>query len=197
VTNRKKKIFIIQTLLFLVAIILIYQTYYTEENSNLIEKEITVKKTVKEADLKKNTFENVEYKGIDLNGNRYIIKSKNAEFDSSTPELINMKIMEAIFYFKDGTVLIVSGDYGNYNNKTNDMEFRKNIIANYNEYNLYADNLDFFNTKNLLTIYGNVLGEGVKGNIKTDILNFDLNKKTLDISTYDNKQTDINLMEIK
>ena len=65
-TNRKKKIFIIQTLLFLVAIILIYQTYYTEENSNLIEKEITVKETVKEADLKKILLKMLSIKGLIL-----------------------------------------------------------------------------------------------------------------------------------
>ena len=49
-----------------------------------------------------NTFENVEYKGIDLNGNRYVLKSESADFESSMPELVNMKVMVAIFYFKDG-----------------------------------------------------------------------------------------------
>ena len=36
-----------------------------------------------------------------------------------------MKFVEAIFYFKDDTVLNVRSDYGTYNNKTLDMYFNK------------------------------------------------------------------------
>ena len=153
----------------------------------------TTTKTI-ENNLSKNTFENVEYKGIDLRGNRYVIKSEKAEFDVNNPELIDMKVMTAIFYFKDGSVLKVNGDYGKYNNETYDMEFRNNIVANYQNDIVYADNLDYFNTKNLLTIYGNVRGESIKGNITGDKVKIDLSKKTLDISMFDEKQINVNVM---
>ena len=64
--------------------------------------------------------------------------------------------MKATFYFKDGTILKVRGNYGIYNNKNNDMSFRENVSAEYQQNYLFSDNLDFFNTKNSLTIYGNV-----------------------------------------
>ena len=35
--------------------------------------------------------------------------------------------MNAIFYFKDGTILKVSGKKGIYNNKTNDMNLEKKL----------------------------------------------------------------------
>ena len=105
-----------------------------------------------------------------------------------------MKVMTAIFYFKDGSVLTVNGDYGKYNNETYDMEFRNNIVANYQNDTVYADNLDYFNTKNLLTIYGNVRGESIKGNITGDKVKIDLSKKTLDISMFDEKQINVNVM---
>ena len=44
-----------------------------------------------------------------------------------------MKVMSAVFYFKDGTILKVRGDYGTYNNKTNNMNFRENVKAEYKE----------------------------------------------------------------
>ena len=52
-----------------------------------------------------NYFEDVEYKGIDANGNRYLLNSKVATFDEKKPELVNMQGMIATFYFKDGQVL--------------------------------------------------------------------------------------------
>ena len=40
-----------------------------------------------------------------------------------------MKFVEAIFYFKDDTVLNVWSDNGIYNNKTLDMNFDGNVKA--------------------------------------------------------------------
>ena len=71
-----------------------------------------------------NSFENVEYTGLDLNGNRYSIAAEKANFETSNPEIINMENMNAYFYFKDNTVLRVVGDEGFYNNKTFDMKFK-------------------------------------------------------------------------
>ena len=126
-TKRKKKIILIQVLIFLLAVSLIYFTYYNKDN---IKVEETNKPIIKQDDKElNNVFEDVEYSGIDLNGNRYVIQSEYADFNLEKPELINMKIMKTIFYFKDGTILIITGDYGKYNNKSNNIEFRSNVIA--------------------------------------------------------------------
>ena len=132
-TSRKKKILLIQVLIFVTTIFLIYFTYYRDNQSvsTLGSKPTVIEEETDEVG-KSNSFEKVEYKGLDLEGNRYIIKSKKASFEIDTPELINMKIMTAIFYLKDGSLLEVQGDYGTYNNVTNDMAFRDNIIAKYN-----------------------------------------------------------------
>ena len=190
-TPRKKKLFTIQLVIFLLAISLLYITY----NNNSIEQKqspdlVSIKEDPSE---ESNTFENIEYKGVDLSGNRYIIKSEIANFDTETPEIINMKIMKTIFYFKDGTTMTLTGDYGTYNNKTFDMEFRENIVAEYQNNLLYADNLIYLNTKSLLTIYGNVMTESVQGNINADNVEIDLSAETLDISMFDEKQVNVNL----
>ena len=196
-TKRKKNILFIQLIIFILASLLIYYTYIkksdeefdTKKLNNNIEKE----KKDEATEVAKNTFTDVEYKGVDLRGNRYKINSKIADFEVENPELINMKIMSVIFYFKDGTILKVNSDYGTYNNKTNDMEFRNNVKAEYEENYLFAENLDFFNTKNSLSIYGNVRSESIQGNIVADSLNFDLLKQTLDISMFSEKQVNVKI----
>ena len=190
-TDRKKNILIIQILIFIVGVLIIYFTYLNKDSNQKVETVQKIKQKEndeKKTDLDSNTFENVEYKGVDLRGNRYTIKSEVADFKVENPELINMKVMSAVFYFKDGTVLRVRGDYGTYNNKTNDMNFRENIKVTYKEDALFSDNLDFLNSKNYLKIYGNVRAESIKGNIKADNLEFDLLKQTLDISMFNNGQ---------
>ena len=125
-TKRKKNIFIIQIFIFLFTLLLLYITYKDKG----VEVEIIEESLKTEtSNLNTNIFEDVEYKGIDLNGNRYLVKSKSAEFDLESPEIINMTVMNATFYFKDGTVLTVDSDNGVYNNKTLDMKFRDNIKA--------------------------------------------------------------------
>jgi hypothetical protein len=193
VTDRKKKILLIQITIFIFATLLIYFTYYNRDNEMKKIKSIDLKKKENTTTGNLNTFEDIEYKGIDLNGNRYEIKSEIASFDVKSPELIDMKVMKGVFYFKDGTILTVTGDYGKYNNKTMDMEFKNNVVAKYIDNILYADNLNYMNTKNMLTIYGNVKTESVKGNIAADKLEFDLSDQTLDASMFNEEQIKVKL----
>ena len=196
-TSRKKRILTIQIIIFIIGSLLVFFTYYNKNNVSDLKKTSDLVKQnssdTLENDQNINTFENIEYKGIDLNGNRYVIMSEKASFDVNKPELIDMKIMSAIFYFKDGTILRVRGDYGTYNNKSNDMEFRENIIANYIDNNLYADNLDYLNSKNLLTIYGNVKTESIKGNISADNIEIDISKRTVDLSMFGNGEVKVKI----
>ena len=120
-TYRKKKLLLIQLLIFFSAITLLYITYYNDNSNNNSNANLILSKKNNQSE-NSNTFENIEYKGVDLNGNRYIIRSEIADFDSTTLEIINMKIAKTTFYFKDGTTLVITGDYGTYNNKTYDMK---------------------------------------------------------------------------
>jgi len=197
VSYRKKKLLLIQVIIFIFACSLIFFSYYNQNvqvSDIKIEESKKISKDKKTDELKnQNLFENIEYNGIDLNGNRYQIKSKMADFDSDNPSLIRMKVMNSIFYFKDGTTLNVVGDYGTYNNKTNDMVFRDNIVALYLNHKLIADNLDYFNVKGLINVYGNVKSESIEGNIEADNAEIDLKKKTIDLNMFDNNEVKVKL----
>ena len=129
-------------------------------------------------------FFNIEYSGIDLNGNRYVLKSEEATVDEIKPEIIYMKFVLATFYFKDDTTLYVRSDEGIYNNKKLDMEFEKNVKANYQNSELFAERANYSNSESYLSIYENVRVRSLEGNMVADKFLFDLEKNKLNISSF-------------
>lgn len=190
---RKRKLLFIQTLLLITALLLFYIFYYqgskeADKSTSLNEK----KEEVPDENVP-NYFEDVEYKGIDANGNRYLLVSKVASFNEDSPELINMIGMNATFYFRGGKVLTVTGEKGKYNNKTNDMNFRNNVKVTESNNIIFAENLDFFNVKKLIKVYGNVRGQSLDGNFTADILRLDIDNQAVDFSMINNEKVKINL----
>ena len=203
-TYRKKRLILIQISLLFFGIFIIFFTYLQKkqnDNKNIISKE-TQKKI--ELSLNKNTnnadvFYDVSYTGLDLSGNRYILKSKEARNDKSNNEIVKMLGLNAFFYFKDGTVLEINSDKGVYNNKTLDIKFEKNVQAYYRESVLFAEIAEYSNSKSFLKVSNEVIIKDTKGEIFADKLFFDLKKQTLDIkSSLDNKiNANLNLNEKK
>tara|TARA_Y100000591_G_C21831393_1_gene699839 strand:- start:195 stop:809 length:615 start_codon:yes stop_codon:yes gene_type:complete len=196
--NRKKKLRFIQVILLLTGITAIYLTYYNNEN---IENEKIISSQVKEKFNKQNNnetqdgdvFFNIEYTGLDLSGNRYLLKSEEAVVDKNNPEIIHMKIVNAVFYFKDDTTLYISSHEGFYNNKNFDMEFRKNVQANYLNSKLFADKAFYSNSESFLSISDNVRLDDKRGNLIADKLLFDIRSKKLDISSFKNGSVNANV----
>ncbi len=181
--KRKKKLRIIQFFLLTSAILIIFFTYYrTDQNLNnvIVDRENIEKVKLdlleKNSD-KKNLFYDVEYSGLDLEGNRYILKSKEAFSETDNQSLIYMNSVEAFFYFKDNTILKVKSKKGEYNNETLDMNFFGNVEANYENSKMYASQASYSNLNGFLTISNNVKIEDIKGNLSADKLIFDIKKK--------------------
>ena len=82
--ERKKKLRIAQFILIFIGITIIYFTYYGKKSSidevivSETKKEILKKQSSKDNLDNKEKFINIEYTGLDLSGNRYILKSKEA-----------------------------------------------------------------------------------------------------------------------
>jgi len=187
VTSRKKNILLIQITIFLIALALLYNTYREKKK----ESETFVRiKTETSSDT--NSFTNIEYSGFDLAGNRYVLKAGQADFKTEKPELINMKIVVAKFYLKDGTVLMVVSDSGLYNNLTLDMKFNKNVKVDFLTHVLLSDSLSYSNSNAKLIATGNVRGESIeKGEFSADNVEYDLMDKTLNLSMFGNKQVKV------
>ena len=188
----KKNNLIIQITLLGLAILLIFFTYFSKKKEpSIVKNEDSLEINSKIQDTEKNFFENVEYKGIDLKGNRYIIKSKFAEFELDKPEIINMKIMKATFYFKDGTTLKVDSDQGYYNNKLKDILFRYNVNALYGEDILLSESLFYSNSEGLITVTEDVKVTNLENKLFADKVEFDLSTKKLNITMFKNDQVNI------
>ena len=196
-SSRKKRLFLIQSLLLITAILLMYTFYYKDRISDTAIEKVKIENEKLETLSETNFFEDVEYKGIDASGNRYLLKSKKATFDEKKPELVSMIGMNATFYFKDGKILTVSGENGLYNNKTNDMKFRNDVRVVQAENKIFADNLDFFNSKSLIKVYGDVKGESLDGNFSSDILNLNIDEQSVDFLMNKDEQVKINLKKWK
>ena len=186
---RRRKIILIQLVIFIVAAFLLYNTY---RDKNKVTEEIIKIKTETNPDT--NSFVDVEYSGFDLNGNRYTLNAGEADFETKTPEIIDMKNVEANFYLKDGTLLRIISDDGLYNNKTLDMIFIDNVKTTYLSSILLSNQLDYSNTNGKLLASGNVRGESIdKGEFSADNAEYDLASKTLNFSMFGNKQVNVKL----
>jgi|TARA_B110000444_G_C18600612_1_gene482887 hypothetical protein len=189
VISRKKKITLIQITIFLVASLLLYNTY--RDKNEKIDSLLVVKP---EKDINTNSFDDIEYSGFDLNGNRYVLNAGKADFKNETPENVNMKEVTANFYLKDGTILQVSSDEGLYNNITLDMEFKKNVKATYLTNTLFSDKLIYINNISKLLASGNVHGTNIeKGEFFADKVEYDLISKNLNFSMMDKKKVNIKI----
>ena len=184
----------IQISLLLLACLLIFFTYFLNLKKKQTSANLDQIKTV-EPDGKKekmaNTFIDVQYSGLDRNGNRFIITSKYADFETDRSNIIRMEEVLCIFYFKDQTSMTVRSSHGIYNNVTDDMEFKDQVKMTYFESVLFADKASFMNMKNVLLVEGNVKTSSPEGKLQADRLDFDLNSKQLKISMDSNEKVNI------
>ena len=190
--DRKKKLRLIQFFLLFFGFLIIYLTYYNKE-IEIEQESIFQKKTKESTSQEKDLFFNIEYSGFDLQGNRYSLKSEEAYVDELNSEIIYMKIVDASFYFKDGTKLYVKADRGIYNNRTFDMKFEKSVKANYLNSELFAEKAEYSNSKSFLSIYENVRINDIKGNLIADKLLFDITSQKLDITSFSNGKINANV----
>ena len=189
--NRKKRLRVIQLGLLFFGILIIYFTYselnLSKEKSSIKPKE-ELKSFFSENDEAIDIFYNIEYSGIDMAGNRNILKSLEAYNNKHKQELVKMKSVEAVFYFKDDTMLYVWSDKGLYNNKTLDMVFEDNVKSIYNESELFANKAEYSNSLGYLRISDKVKVKDTRGTMFADELIFDIKNQKLKITSENNNR---------
>ena len=175
--ERTKKLRLIQFSLIIVGGLIIFFTYYLDKKSQknqIINKE-TQKEILKAAEStsKGDVFYNID--------------------DKTSKEIVNMKSVEAVFYFKNNKVLKVISDSGIYNNNSLDMVFLGNIKANYEDSSLFAEKAEYINSSSFLTISEKVKIDDEKGTMYADKILFDIKNQTVDISTFEENKINANI----
>tara|TARA_Y100000816_G_scaffold37158_1_gene23599 strand:- start:1203 stop:1808 length:606 start_codon:yes stop_codon:yes gene_type:complete len=197
-TERKKKLITIQISLLIIGSLIILFTYsdlnFSDEEKILTtETQKRIDEQLKNESQDGDIFFNIEYSGLDLAGNRFILKSKEALNKKASQEIVKMKFVEAFFYFKDGTVLKILSERGIYNNKTLDMSFDGNVKAKYEGSELFAQKAEYSNSKSFLIISNEVKVKDYRGTMFADKLFFDIKKQTLNIASTKNENVNANV----
>lgn len=197
--DRKRKLRFIQITLLLFGLLTIFFTYIKKENNfeeNLITKKtkkILEKQLSNQEASKNDVFYNIEYSGFDLNGNRYIIVSKEALINKELAELVNMKDVDAKFYFKNDVMVSIQSDEAIYNNKTLDIEFFGKVLGNYLNSKLFAQNANYSNSEGFISVSNDVKIIDPRGTIFAKKLLFDIKAKTLKITSKKNEKVKANI----
>jgi len=187
--SRKEKLRIFQILFLITGVAIIFFTFLQSNKfqkeqiiSNNLQKKID-EEILRQGSDNNSTFYNVEYSGLDLEGNRYTISSQKAVNSDINENVVNMSGVLAVFYFKDNTELNISSSKAIYNNKTLDIKFEDSVKCSYENSELYAGSAEFLNSKNSLSVSDNVKIIDSKGTIYADKLTFDIKNKTLNITS--------------
>ena len=198
--KRKKKIYLTQILFLVSGLIILFYTYkdnktemIKEKNSEINQQNFLPQEAENKNSESGDTFYNIKYSGIDLAGNRYILKAEKATTDKSNNEIVMMYSVNAVFYFKDETELKIFSKEGIYNNKTLDITFTKEVEAKYANNRLFSQKAEYSNSNNHVLISNNVIIESEKGNMFADKLFFDIEKKTLNISSLNDGKINANI----
>ena len=196
--ERQKRLRIIQVCLLIFGLLIVFFTYKLN-NKSFTDKTNSKLNDVSKQDLKDITktegdvFYNIEYVGLDLAGNRYILKSKEAYTDKNSTEIINLKLVEAVFYFKDGTILNIYSEEGNYNNLNLNMNFYGNVKGVYGDSKLFAQKAEYSNSESMLLISDKVKVNDPQGTLYADKLLFDIKKQKLNITSFKNNKINANI----
>ena len=192
---------IVQLSLISIGLFLILATYffYPKMIKNKFLEEETVKHGVPKTDItgskERNTFENVEYKGLYDMDKSFKVKSENAYILIKNPDVVYMTNMHVTLDMDDGRVIIITSDKGSYNKVTYDCFFENNVKAIDGETTVLAENLDLLATEDSATVYNNVFLTNDKGSLQADKVYYDFETKYYHVSMFNDEKVKIKLIK--
>ena len=189
---------IVQLSLISFGLFLILATYFFFPKiiENKFLEEETVEDVVTKTDSKeRNTFENVEYKGLYDIDKPFKVKSEKAYILIKNPDVVYMTNMSVTLDMDDGRVVIITSDKGKYNKVTYDCFFENNVKAIDGETTVLAENLDLLATEDSATVYNNVFLTNDSGSLRADKVYYDFETNHYQISMFSDKKVKIKLIK--
>ena len=171
-----KKNRVIQFSLVIAIIILFFTTYYSGDKDEIIDanKNSSTENASKLTKETSNIIEDVSYAGSNNKGTFFEINSAIAELKHEEPNLSRLQDVFVVIRLKNLRIIHIEADAGIFNKVTNDSEFFGNVKITEQDNVITSDNLDFYNSKNLLQAYNNVTYTGKKGDLIADQVLVDL-----------------------
>ena len=181
----KKKIFIQIILIFLIFCFsyYIYNKYFFVDTS---EKKLSNEKSINE-NINANIIEKINYKSSDAKGRIYNIKAESGSLDLSNNQVIKMSKVKANIKLDDGTLIIITSDFADYNSITYDTKFNSNVVSEYLDHKIFSELLIIDFNENILEATNKITYTNPNTIMKADKLKVDLLTKDIRISNFDEK----------
>ena len=182
-----KKNRVIQLSLVIAIIILFFTTYYSGDKDEIIDtnKNSSTENASKLTVETSNIIEDVNYTGSNNKGTFFEINAAIAEIKHDEPNLSQLQDVFVVIRLKNLRKIHIEADAGIFNKVTNDCEFFGNVKITEQDNVITSDNLDFYNSKNLLQVYNNVAYTGKKGDLIADQVLVDLLNNKADIFMFE------------
>ena len=131
---------------------------------------------------KNNLIKNLTYDLKLEDNSQYIITSEISEISfTNNVEIVTMQKVIAKFIDKNGITMKIVGDNAIFNKDTYNTNFDKNVKITYLDNVVLSEKLDLNFSENIVTIYDNVIYEGINGIMKTDNIIINLITKNAEI----------------
>ena len=189
-TNKK----IAQLSLISIGIFLILLTYFSPLFKEKVVKDVMTKTDIIDGE-ERNTFENIEYKGIYNIDKPFSVKSEKAYILKEDPDVVYMTNMHVSLYMDDGRNVIITSDYGRYNKVSYNCFFENNVKAIDDTTTIFAENIDLLATENSARVYNNVFLTNDEGSLRADKIYYDFETKYYQVSMFSNKKVKIKLIK--
>ena len=194
----KKTLLQIFLTFFLVLITFVFvKNYYKKDTPTVQTKENKIdEKEVQKTE--KNLIKDISYTANNTKGDIYLLLASTGEIYLDNPNLMFLTKVEGEITLTNGGRIDISSDFANFNNKTFETTFIKNVLVKRNEETIVGDELylvldkkedqDKNNNKteeNIIRMSRNVFYKKPGYNLSADILEVDLITKNLKIYMLD------------
>ena len=179
-----KKNRVIQFSLVIAIIILFFTTYYSGDKDKIVDanKNSSTENASKLTEETSNIIENVNYTGTNNRGTFFELNAAIAEIKYDEPNLSRLQDVFVVIRLRNLRTIHIQSDKAVFNKISNDCEFFGNVKITEQGNVMTSDNLDFYNSKNLLQAYNNVEYSGINGNyLIADKVDVDLLKNEANI----------------
>ena len=187
---------IVQLSLISIGLFLILATYFLYPKF-LKEKAVHdgMSKTDITGNIERNTFENVEYKGLYNIDKPFKVKSEKAYILVKKPDVVYMTVMHVTLTMDDGRIITITSDNGSYDKVTYDCFFENNVKAIDGETTVWSENIDLLATEDSATVYNNVFLTNDQGSLRADKVHYDFETRYYQISMFSDEKVKIKLIK--
>ena len=140
-----------------------------------------------------NELTNVEYNSTDRYGNTFYLNAERAyiSLEAKPDNKVNLESVVSIINLKNKGIINIYSKYATYDKLNHNTLFSENVKIEYLDNLIESENLDILFTKNLSTIYSNVVYKNNNLNLSTDIILIDMESGDIKLKMLNNNKVNL------